>query len=368
MMPPNQGPSEDLASYVAELGMPADFLARPQPTVAERDLVDEVLAHVDAGVRDRKRNFVFGLALAFAAFAEDLAQQLSPGESLANALERYQPMTFKGKRKVNTLSVKGPMREVGIRKYYNAAETVIRSRLRRGDYPNMAPHATQAWDQERTILDRLLAASPAVRSAVVREVWSRILATYRPFATRRGERPTERPFSTIVTLLPGTQKGEPPGALLQAIAFAYFRADAPNVYLETGKVGAGSSRTGRVADIDGRAGADVVLAIEVKDMDLEDVSYVDGELAGFVANLADWPDATAVVLARSFTGGVVDHLSANGIFTLDREQIARNVALWELRKQEEAMIALRYYLERVQSHSRLLDRVVEFAQERGIHF
>lgn len=121
--------------------------------------------------------------------------------------------------------------------------------------------------------------------------------------------------------------------------------------LETGKVRRGSARVGAVGDVDGWSGRTLVLSIEVKDVDLSEDGLPD--LATFLRNLADWLDATPIVVARSCTEGAVDQLGEQNVLVLDRADMARNVELWDLRKQQLAVREFEYFLARVQRHSGL---------------
>lgn len=152
--------------------------------------------------------------------------------------------------------------------------------------------------------------------------------------------------------------------MLQGLAFAYYRADSPNVTIETGKVGAGSRRVGRVGDVDGWNGPELVLSIEVKDENLHDPE--DETLDGFLANLAEWPDATAIVLARGATDDFVSALAKQNVSVLTRERMLDAVMRWDLNKQRLAAREFHYYLARQQRHSGLTHRFETFLEEQGI--
>jgi len=119
-----------------------------------------------------------------------------------------------------------------------------------------------------------------------------------------------------------------------------------------------------VADVDGWNGAELVLSIEVKDEAISDPE--DGTLDGFLANLAEWPDAAAIVLARSATDDVVTELSRHNVSTLDRERMLEAVRLWDLNKQRLAAREFHYYLARVERHDGLIARFEAFLEDEGI--
>jgi len=274
----------------------------------------------------------------------------------------YQTETAGGKP-VNTLNLIVDGEFVRLRPLYNDIEHVVRSDLRRYDYPHMPGHATQAWQQHRELIVLAFAMSTAERRACADVLWAKILE-FAEFRRRSTADALPRPFETILEEFPNTQRGEPAGAVLQGLSFAYYRADSPNVTIETGKVGAGSRRTGRIADVDGWSGDELVLSIEVKDEDLADPD--DDTLDGFIGNLAEWPDATAIVVARSATDEVVDALADQNVKVLTRPLMLEAVERWDLNKQLLAAREFLYYLSRVQQHSGLADRLRAFLAEHEI--
>jgi hypothetical protein len=267
-------------------------------------------------------------------------------------------------RPVNTLNVVlDHGRVVRLRPLYNLVQHVIVNDLRRFDYPNMPGHATQAWQQHEDLLNGLFTMTPSERRAVLDRVWATITALHK-FVRRDVTDARPRPFAVILNGFPNTQRGEPPGAVLQGLAFAYYRADSPNVTIETGKVGAGSRRVGRVGDVDGWNGPELVLSIEVKDEDLQDPQ--DETLDGFLRNLAEWPDATAIVLARSASEELVVALAKQNVAVLTRARMLDAVTRWDLPKQRLAAREFHYYLARQQRHSGLSQRFETFLNEQGI--
>jgi len=224
----------------------------------------------------------------------------------------------------------------------------------------MAPHATQAWQQEREMLDKLLTSTPGARRLIAEKLWNDILGLFE-FTARWSASRTPRPFSAVIERYPRRMAREPSGAMLQGLAYGYLMADAPNVILGTDRVRAGSRRAGRVGDVDGWRGSTLVLTVEVKDarLDLVDLSMLDG----FIRNLSEYPDATAIVLADAFTESMRTHLESLGLLTLDPNMMARTVALWDVPKQMVAVDAVRYFLWTIQRNQDMLVRFETFLAE-----
>lgn len=355
--PPNQ--PEAVAQYLDGLGLPADMAERvPERTTQVGSVLDSFHA------QRTSRNFLPGLVLAMLALVEQVLENEGV-ETEEDGIEAYERQTQNAQgRHVNTLNViLADRKTIRLRPLYNGVQHVIVHELRRYDFPNMPGHATQAWRQHQDILDGLFAMTPNERRAVLDEAWATVTALH-PFVRRTAEEASPRPFAVILEDFPNTQRGEPAGAVLQGLAFAYYRADSPNVTIETGKVGAGSRRVGRAGDVDGWNGPELVLSIEVKDEDITDPE--DDTLDGFLANLAEWPDATAVVLARSAIDQVVEELAKQNVSVLTREHMLDTVLRWDLNKQRMAAREFYCYLARVQRHSGLTQRFEAILEEKGI--
>ena len=351
----NQGPALD--DYLEAMQLQSLEGIEPDRS----DKVEAFEASVDDSFRTRR--FVLGLAMGFLAVAEK-ALSILDRDSVDDVFDElsYQEVTAAG-RPVNTLNLIVGDEVVRLRPVYNKVEHVIRSALRRYDYPNMPGHATQAWRQHREMVEFAFSMTTEERRAAAEALWAKVLE-FPEFRRRSTADALPRPFETILEYFPNTQQREPAGAVLQGLGFAYYRADSPNVTIETGKVGSGSRRTGRVADVDGWSGEELVLSIEVKDEDLSDPD--DDTLDGFIANLAEWPDATSIVVARSATEEVVEALAEQNVQVLTRLLMLEAVQRWDLNKQLLAAREFLYYLSRVQQHSGLVDRLREFLAEHEI--
>jgi hypothetical protein len=352
-----------LDEHLDGLGLPSDMMKRK----ARRSLVvTRLIEGMDEQINEHNRRFIPGLLMAFVAMAEDATKRLGR-KQIKDVLNEFgcERVNSRGQQ-VNTLNlILDDENTVRLRPFYNAAEHVFIHSLRRYDYPNMAPHATQAWSQHREMLSTVFAVSPVERRAIAEAVWNRVLEL--PEHLRRSaEDASPRPFALLLDEgeFPGTQKSEPPGAILQGLAFAYYRADSPNVTIETGKVGAGSRRTGRIGDVDGWNGPELVLSIEVKDDALGNSD--DPTFDGFIANLGEWPDATAIVVAREASDDVVNALVDQNVSLLTRETMLNSVVRWDLNKQRLATREFHYFLVRVQRHSGLIKRFETFLGDHAI--
>lgn len=264
---------------------------------------------------------------------------------------------------VNTLTLEGQSGVISLRAYYNFVERVIRHDLHRPDYPNSAPHATQSWGQHKREFEIICAMSAEERAQLLDQLWIHVLEIPELTADVHGVREL-RPFGHILDNFASKSRGEPGGAVLQGLAYAYYRADSPSVTLRVFKVGSGSSRVGAAGDVDGWIGGTLALSVEVKDLDIgdSDVSQFDQ----FIKQLRRWPNCTAVVLANSFTDPAREYLSENSILVFNRSRMSNNVSYWDMPKQKMAVQEFYYYLKVVQNHANLLKRFEKFCLDEGI--
>jgi len=262
-------------------------------------------------------------------------------------------------RKANTLTIGDGDQLISLRTYYNHAEHVIRHDLNRPDYPNSAPHATQAWSQHKSEFELIASMRPEERALLASRLWEQTLAIPESVSDSEGVREL-RPFEFILESFSSVQAGEPGGAVLQGLAYAYYRADSPSVTLRVFKVGSGSSRVGAAGDVDGWTGGTLALSVEVKDLHIgeNELSQFDQ----FRKQLLRWPNATAVVLARSFDADAETWLAERNILSLDRPRMASNVSYWDLPKQRMAVREFHYFLNVIQNNAKLIARFTEFCE------
>ena len=111
----------------------------------------------------------------------------------------------------------------------------------RRDHPSNAAHATQSWRAYRDFISLVYAATPGGRLAVAEEIWQSgvLAADERQWAN--GVERIVRPFELVLAEFP-TQGATPGGAIYQALVFGFFRADSPNLTLESHSVNTASSR------------------------------------------------------------------------------------------------------------------------------
>ncbi|MFF0943959.1 hypothetical protein ACFYE2_06990 [Kocuria sp. CPCC 205300] len=352
-------PSPLLSDYVTDMGIPTRILQRQRLDTGS-PLVQKVL---ELKRRQPRRRYLLGVLLAYIGVAEALAEN-SGLDHIDDVLNDFPPKkALTDGSKVNTLTLECGEKIISLRSYYNSVERTIRHNLHRPDYPNSAPHATQSWDQHRQEFELICRMDPGERAQLLELLWQQVLAIPELEADVRGVREL-RPFGHILDNFSSAVAREPGGAVLQGLAYAYYRADSPSVTLRVFKVGSGSSRVGAAGDVDGWIGGTLALSVEVKDMDIteDDIAQFDQ----FIKQLRRWPNCTAVVLANKFSSEAQDYLSQNSILVFDRSRMSSNVSYWDMPKQKMAVQEFYYYLKVVQNHGKLLRRFEEFCATAGI--
>ena len=347
--------SEKIEDYILDLGLPESFLERSSN---DSCTVDEVYRTLD-DPKNRRRRYLTGVYPSFIVLSEWLCEQ-QHRDRIEYALVEFPPEDYVAGGTANTLLVGDP--SLSLRNAYNKVEKVIRHDLQRPDYPNCAPHATQSWSQYRDQFEAICAMTPEERHALMLKLWDRILEI--PAIEAQDDAIREiRPFEYIVSNFPTAPK-EPPGVVLQALAYAYYRADSPSVTFRPYKVGSGSSRVGAAGDVDGWVGNVLSLSVEVKDKDIDEGNLE--EIDQFLKQLERWPNATGIVLANSFSREAIDYLAQHEVLALDRNRMAMNVSYWDVPKQKLAVQELYYYFGVIQRHSKLTKRFESFCSEAGI--
>lgn len=252
---------------------------------------------------------------------------------------------------------------IALRPFYNRLEALVIGVMMRLGFPTGPGYNTGQWRRYEDAIDLLLAMSRGERKEVARRLWVLIVGlTRQEIATGRAAVP--RPFTLLLDTFADRQPGENEGALLQALAYAYYRADAPNIDLDPGRTRAGSSRAQRIGDLDGYSGNELILTIEVKDERITKSNVK--KFNDWLIKLPSLPNALAVAVARSYDDDARDHLEARAVAILDKETMLRTVALWDLGKQQLALRGFWFYLNRIEREPNMIGRFDRWCEEHGI--
>jgi len=321
--------------------------------------VQEILEGLKAEFARRK--FAAGLLLAYIAFLRHLGATNRKFRNFDHFLRRFPPLdtTHAGKRANTLIVASGKNKTVSLRPFYNEAERFFRAEKKRFDYPNCAPHATQAWRDYERWIDALLQLEDAELSKLEQEIKDFVLGELPSHEIDAGQlEPLEQRFTRLLQDFPMTAaKGEPHGAAFQGVVYGYIRADAPHLHLDISKVGAGSKRLQRVGDIDGWEGERLILSAEVKHFNLTDKDVLD--IAAFQSEVT-CRKAMGIVAALSFSETARKDLEGMGLRTMDQDDLIKFVELWDPLKQRAAVAAFTYYVHHIEQNSALKARLRSF--------
>ncbi|SHX66933.1 Uncharacterised protein [Mycobacteroides abscessus subsp. abscessus] len=339
---PIRGGNQPLSTFAAALGFPDGFADRPLP--ATHPKLDAAKAWL-ADDRPSAQNHWPALVLALIVQAEVLLAG-EGADQIADVFTVHPPEESSARgRVVNTLNfTRSDAESVKLRPLYNLALGVITYDMLR-THPSNPGHATQSWRAYRPLIELIYGMSPGERAALAKHVWQIGVVDAPEIRIAEVRERLIRPFEFVLVNMPTTGiPGLPGGGMLQGITYGYFRADSPNLILESHKVNTGSSRAGRIGDVDGFRGGELELAAEVKDLSIEDASAV----ADFVEDIAAAPNATAVVVCQSVADDAREEIESRNITVLTMEDLTRTVGVWDLPKQQEGLRGVDYFLGRVQ--------------------
>jgi hypothetical protein len=320
------------------------------------------LADVLTEVRsDQRRRFLPGLLVAFIDFLTELEAYGKGLKNFDDFAKAFPVQTeTSGRAHANTLIVAlAGGGTLSIRRFYNAFERLIRAKNKRFDYPNCAPHATQAWADYKKWFEPLLQASPdsvkLAREQVIKDTLERF-----PSHDFDPSNIAKEPllFSALLEEFDfAPQAGEPKGAAFQGAVFGFIRADNPHLQVEIDKVGAGSSRLQRIGDIDAWAGDRLIISAEVKHFKFASKNVDD--IAGFVGQIKARA-ALGIVVAEEFETDARDSIESEGLRARSLDDLVSGVSLWDPLKQRTAIEAFVYYVAHREKNTPLIKRVKGF--------
>lgn len=315
----------------------------------------------------KRRRFLPGLLIAMIALIRGVKANNGRFSSLEDFYATYPRKTETGDGgRANTIiiTVDGSGKTQSIRPYYEAFVRWLRIDNKRLDYPKAAPHATQAWVDYKHWLEALLAMSDAEVEQLERRVREFVLevlpAHIRDTSALKREPLRFSLFLEKFDLISRRNTGETTGAAYQGTVFAYLRADAAHLQVETARVRSGGKRENRIGDIDALNGDQLVISAEVKQYSVAIKEVPDFE--EFATQVAA-EGALGLVVALDFSDEARAALKEMGLEPLSKLDLQNNVRLWDSLKQRVAVQALLYYVNRIEQNTPLIDRVNNFFRE-----
>ena len=315
----------------------------------------------------RRRRFLPGLLISMMGLVRAVHGNGGRFASLDEFYAAYprQTETADGGR-ANTIIIRidADGRTQSIRPYYEAFVRWLRIDNMRLDYPKAAPHATQAWVDYTHWLSSFLPMSNDDMAALEARVRAFVLETLpahvRDTSALRREPLRFSLFLQNFDMVVRRGSGETSGAAFQGTVFAYLRADAAHLQVETARVRSGGKRERRVGDIDALNGEQLVISAEVKQYTITAPEVPDFEE---FATQTSAEGALGMVVALDFTPEARQALIDLELEPLSKADLQSHVRIWDALKQRVAVEALLYYVTRIEQNTPLRERVLAFFRD-----
>lgn len=312
--------------------------------------------------------YIMGLGLDFSLLAQQLSnhdpdlKSTRPSLARDDIFRRYELVTQRGQKQANTLTLKFKTQSIGIRKIEESVVDLF-GELSRPGYPSAYVYNTGQWQKyQDTLLVPCFQLSESGRFALCNALIDYGLENLKENRFFSRDEPRVRLIEEIIKYYPRTSPNENAGAVFQAIAYGYIKADRPHLSLIVDKSRTGSARQRRFGDIDGYFGIDLEVSVEVKDHEVTK-DNVAKELGEFLAKAKkSRVQGLALVLsadehAEKFTQGF-------GVACLPLSLLTMEVARWDWRKQDAAVQGILHYLAHVEQNPDAVRRLLAFIQEK----
>lgn len=235
----------------------------------------------------------------------------------------------------------------------------------RVSFPSAAPHATGQWRDYLQWLEVIVSLAPNQLVDLAEQAKDYVLFLLPENKFDPSKVTVEPPiFHTLLEQFPWDARrgSEKTGAAFQAMVFAFIRADAPHLQVETRRVRTGSSRVKGIGDVDAWEGRRLAISAEVKHYRFN-AADVD-QIKKFIGKVQE-RGAMGLVVATSFELSAVDLIAAQGLRAVDLADVSRIVALWDPLKQRAALNAFEYAIWQKELSIDLGERVDEFLIAKG---
>ena len=320
------------------------------------DIIDDMKGEL---ALKRPRTYVGGLLPSFCDF---MIAMNTPGQgfkSFADFIATH-PLVTVG---TSTLTVErngNPDDVATIRPFYNKIHNFYLFKEKRIGYPRSEPYATGKWADYRRWLDALVTFSKSEIEEVRRRAVDHMLSVLVKREFDPSKVVVDPPvFLMLLEQFPWDKraKGEPTGAAFQAMVFAYIRADAPHLQVETRKVRTGSAKLKGVGDVDAWEGQKLTISVEVKHhvFRSDDLEHCDP----FVEEVRQ-RGALGMIVAWDFASNVADEVQSAGLVPLTIADLVKSVRLWDPVKQRAAMNAFEWAVVQKEQSPGLIERYEAF--------
>lgn len=328
------------------------------------EILEEMKEQVTRKDRRNRRVFAGGLLPAFCDFFLELDHPQN-GYTNLNDFYAKHPAITDG---VNTLTVlidNTSNKRKTIRQPYERVARFYVVDNNRITFPSAAPHATGQWRDYHRWIEALVTFTPAQLADIANRAKAFMLSILPEDKFDPSSVVLEMPiFHIVLQKFPWDARrgSEKTGAAFQAMVFAFIRADAPHLQVETRRVRTGSSRVKGIGDIDAWEGRKLIISAEVKHYEFTAADVDD--IKKFIGKVQE-RGALGIVVATTFEAGVVEAIEGKGLRAITIADISRIVSLWDPLKQRAALNAFEYAIWQKELSVELGERLDEFLIAEG---
>ena len=303
-----------------------------------------------------------GLAIDFLMVAEELSKydgrlvDYEPEIERSDIFDRYDR-----KDTHSTLTFLHSDGNIGIRTVHNDVIDLFRGELARTNFPSSPGHHTGEWERYVPMLERSFRLSQAGRLEAAYRIFDYGLDALETNTVVRREPPFPNPFRRVLNEYKRTDPEEQGGSAYQALSYGFVEAEWPHLSLEASKVRTGSSRQNRYGDIDGYAGPDLMISVEVKDLPI-DSSNVHSQLESMM-ELARKSTAISIAICRSVSEKARKILEDEGVQVLTDEDLRERLQTWDYHKQNRAIQGMIHFFAHIEENPAGTQRLLRFIEE-----
>lgn len=326
--------------------------------------VVDIFRRTGAGSAAKPPRYVLGLGLSFIGIAEKAktASGLQEEDTFLPDLTRDELFHLYPKNNSLTLTLRAKQgRGVGIRGHYNLVANFFQHTLERTSFPYGPGDAANKWENHIELLVDCFRLSATGRRTAYKRLITYAMTQYPRNAAFSQTVPRPRLFPKIIQDYLRSNPSEEAGSVYHAICFGYLAADRPHLHIVTDRSRSSSRRQHRIGDLDCYFGADLELAVEVKDMQIS-TENSESQLGTFSRQVRAH-GLMGLAFVRAVTAEAEESLKRFGLLSLCEEELLSQVALWDWKKQDIAVNGVLHYLSHIEQRPEAVQRLLTFVMK-----
>lgn len=328
------------------------------------EILEDMKRQVTLPDKRLRRVFAGGLLPAFCDFFLGLEHPQQGYVSLKDFFARH-PQITEGANTLTVLPNGQGKKKRSIRSSFERMADFYVVEHNRITFPSAAPHATGQWRDYQRWIETLVTLTPSHLLDLQEKAKEFVLATLPASKFDPSTVVVEPPiFHRLLQEFKWHDRrgSEKTGAAFQAMVFAFIRADAPHLQVETRRVRTGSARVSGIGDVDAWEGRKLTISAEVKHyrFTASDVTAIKK----FISKVQE-RGALGLVVASDFDPEAVKLIEEQQLRAVSLSHVTRIVSLWDPLKQRAALNAFEYAIWQKELSVDLGERLDEFLVAQG---